>query len=201
MKKTFQNFKREVIDRSLEDIKVELDEEFDRNFERKAFFDKKWPERKYDNGKGSLLVRSGALRRSISSLRGGAELAYSSDKPYARIHNEGGEIRVTKKMKKYFWAKYRETAGKYSYKDKTETITTKRGKVKEKKVLKGTKENESLSEEAEFYKAMALKKEGSRIVIPQRRFIGKHKETDRIIREITEQNIEEYFKTHKLFKQ
>lgn len=28
------NFKKEVIDRSLEDIKVDLDEEFDRNFQR-----------------------------------------------------------------------------------------------------------------------------------------------------------------------
>ena len=35
------DFKKEVIDLSLEDIKVDLDEEFDRNFERKAFFDEK----------------------------------------------------------------------------------------------------------------------------------------------------------------
>lgn len=33
-----EDFKKEVIDRSLEDIKVEFDEEFDRNFERTAFF-------------------------------------------------------------------------------------------------------------------------------------------------------------------
>ena len=40
------NFKKEVIDRSLDDIKVELDEEFDRNFERKSFLnEKEWPER------------------------------------------------------------------------------------------------------------------------------------------------------------
>lgn len=45
------DFKKEVIDRSIEDIKVEFDEEFDRNFERKAFFDEKeWPERKFDDG-------------------------------------------------------------------------------------------------------------------------------------------------------
>ncbi|KAA6329678.1 hypothetical protein EZS27_021526, partial [termite gut metagenome] len=59
--------------------------------------------------------------------------------------------------------------------------------------------NESLSAEAEFYRSMALKKEGSSIVIPERRFIGKHKETDKIIREITEQNIEDFFKKHNLF--
>lgn len=62
------NFKKEVIERSLDDIKVELDEEFDRNFQRKAFFDEqKWPERKFDDGKGSLLQRSGALRKSLNS--------------------------------------------------------------------------------------------------------------------------------------
>ena len=54
------DFKKEVIDRSIEDIKVEFDEEFDRNFERKAFFDEKeWPERKFDDGVGSLLQRTG----------------------------------------------------------------------------------------------------------------------------------------------
>ena len=42
-KTAFMNgdFKKEVIDRSLDDIKVELDEEFDRNFQRKAFFNEK----------------------------------------------------------------------------------------------------------------------------------------------------------------
>ena len=55
------DFKKEVIDRSIEDIKVEFDEEFDRNFERKAFFDEKeWPERKFDDGVGSLLHRRAA---------------------------------------------------------------------------------------------------------------------------------------------
>ena len=52
-----EDFKKEVIDRSLEDIKVEFDEEFDRNFERKAFFDEKqWPERKFDDGSCSVPV-------------------------------------------------------------------------------------------------------------------------------------------------
>ena len=36
----------------LTDIKVELSQEFDQNFERKAFFDKKWKDRKR-HGKGT----------------------------------------------------------------------------------------------------------------------------------------------------
>lgn len=179
------NFKKEVIERSLNDMKVELDEEFDRNFERKAFFTDKWPERGYDDGKGSLMVRSGGLRRSINSKRTGAELRYGSSKPYARIHNEGGKIQVTKKMKGYFWAKHKETAGK---------VTRRKDGTK-----RGTKRNVQLSDDALFYRSMALKKVGTYIVMPERRFIGKSPQTDKIIRDIAAENIEEYFKKYNLF--
>ena len=57
-------------------------------------------------------------------------------------------------------------------------------------------ENKDLSDKAEFWRRMALKKVGSTINIPERRFIGSGRNTDRIIREITEQNFEEYLKNH-----
>jgi len=180
-----EDFKKEVIDRSLEDIKVEFDEEFDRNFERKAFFDEKqWPERKFDDGVGSLMQRTGGLRGSIRSRKRRDELVYSSSKPYARIHNEGGEIRVTKKMKGWFWHKLKETQDKYQFKKDGEKRNNKR--------------NRQLSDKEEFYRAMALKKVGSTIQIPERRFIGAGRTTDRIIREITEQNFEDYLKRHSI---
>lgn len=179
------DFKKEVIDRSLEDIKVELDEEFDRNFERKSFFhEKKWPERKFDYGGGSLMQRSGGLRKSIHSRIRNTELAYTSHKPYGRIHNEGGKIKVTRKMKGYFFAKLKEIESLYSYKKNGEKRNTKR--------------NQTLSEKGEFYRAMALKKVGSIITIPERRFIGNSKTTDKIIREIVRENIEDYFKRHNI---
>lgn len=179
------NFRKEVIDRSLDDIKVELDEEFDRNFERKSFFDeKKWPERKFDDGVGSLMQRTGGLRKSISSRKRGAELAYTSHKPYGRIHNEGGEIKVTRKMKGYFFAKLKEIESGYSYKKNGEKRDNRR--------------NRTLSDKENFYRAMALKKVGSTITIPERRFIGNSKTTDKIIREIAEQNIDDYFKRHNI---
>lgn len=177
------DFKKEVIDRSLEDIKVELDEEFDRNFERKSFFnEKEWPERKFDDGVGSLMQRSGGLRGSIRSRKRRDELVYSSSKPYARINNEGGEIKVTKKMKGYFWRKLKETQGKYQYKKDGEKRNNKR--------------NRELSDKEAFFQAMALKKAGSVIRMPERRFIGTGRTTDRIIREITGMNFEEYLKNH-----
>lgn len=182
------DFKKEVIDRSLEDIKVDLDEEFDRNFERRAFFDEhQWPERKFDDGVGSLMQRSGGLRGSIRSRRRKDELVYSSSKPYARIHNEGGEIRVTRKMKGYFFAKLKETRGKYRYK--------KDGS------LRNDKRNRELSGKEAFYRAMALKKVGSVIKIPERRYIGHGRATDRIIRDIVARNMEEYLKRHPIIKE
>lgn len=181
------DFKKEVIDQSLEDIKVELDEEFDRNFQRKAFFDEKqWPERKFDDGVGSLMQRTGGLRGSIRSRRRKDELVYSSSKPYARIHNEGGEIRVTRKMKGYFFGKAKEARGKYQYKKNGER--------------RGNKRNRELSEKEQFYLAMALKKVGSVIQMPERRFIGHGRATDRIIRDIVEMNFEDYIKRHPIIE-
>jgi len=40
----------------LKDLKVELTEEFDRNFERKAFFNEAWQPTKWANHKGSLMI-------------------------------------------------------------------------------------------------------------------------------------------------
>ena len=75
----------------LSDMRVELSDEFDRNFERKAFFSDKWKPRARDYPRGSLLMVSSALRRSV---KGGAEtledgVRFSSAVPYASIHNEG----------------------------------------------------------------------------------------------------------------
>lgn len=51
----------------LSDMRVELTEEFDKNFERKAFFTDKWKRRANPNAKGTLLMVTGTLRRSIKS--------------------------------------------------------------------------------------------------------------------------------------
>ena len=40
----------------LSDMRVELSDEFDRNFERKAFFSDKWKPRAHDYPRGSLLI-------------------------------------------------------------------------------------------------------------------------------------------------
>lgn len=92
----------------LNDLRVELSDEFDRNFQRKAFFDKPWPPRKM-NGKGSLLMVTGKLRRSIRCRVGTDSVTWETSEPYAAIHNYGGTITVTAKMKRYFWYRYNST--------------------------------------------------------------------------------------------
>lgn len=137
----------------MEDIGVDLADEFDQNFERKAFFGKKWRDRKFGN-RGTLLVATGRLRRSITMKATERSITFSSDTPYAGIHNEGGEIEVTKKMKGYFWYMYGQTG-------------------------------------YEPYKAMAMKRVGSKITIPQRQFIGYHKTIDKIVEENAQAMIED----------
>lgn len=75
----------------LSDLRVELTEEFDKNFERKAFFTDKWKQRANPNAKGSLLLVTGTLRRSIRSEVIANGVRFSSAVPYAAIHNEGGK--------------------------------------------------------------------------------------------------------------
>lgn len=93
-------------DNVLKDLKVELKDEFDRNFQRKAFFDKAWPKNKLINQRGSMMMRNGHLRNSIESRIQGDKIIFSSSLPYASIHNEGGEITVTPKMKSYSLKKW-----------------------------------------------------------------------------------------------
>lgn len=73
----------------LSDIRVEILDEFDRNFERKGFFGRKWPPRKFHNNRGSVLMQSGKLRRSIHAQVRGTAVVFTSAVPYAAVHNEG----------------------------------------------------------------------------------------------------------------
>lgn len=161
----------------LKDLKIELDDEFDRNFERKAFFDQKWPQTKWPNTKGSLLNRTGAGRRSIGSkIEGGDRIVWRSSLPYMAMHNDGGEITVTRQMISFFWAMYYKASG---------AITkTKKG------VASNTQRNRKMTEEAAIWKALALQKPGTKMKIPRRRFIGDHPQVDASIKRITDRAIQ-----------
>lgn len=170
---------REIFRRILKDIQVELGDEFDQNFERQAFFSEAWQRRKSPTRPGGhILVDSVALRQSIRSEIRESSIVFLTDHPAAAIHNEGGEIKVTAKMKRFFWHKYYSATGSFGCKKD------------------GTKRNDKrtrqLTDEADFWKAMALMKVGSTIKIPQRKFLGTSPEVEAAVRQIIEENLNEY---------
>jgi len=138
---------KKFVHQILKDIQIDVSDDFDRNFERKAFFDKAWPRNKLVNRRGSKMARTNNLRRSIMSRIQSTEVVFSSSLPYAKIQNDGGEIVVTKQMKKYFWAMYYEAGGD---------------------------NNGNPTIEAIQFKNLALMPVGKRIKIPSRRFVGDH---------------------------
>jgi phage gpG-like protein len=142
---------------------------FKDNFTEGGFFGQTWQEpirRKLSfNGArgqyGTLQSRSSHLMRSFEKdIKTPGRVVIRNPVEYAAIHNDGGTITVTAKMKRYFMAKFIETKGSMSM--------TKKGK------LGKNKRNQGLSREAQFYLAMAHKQEGSQIRMPKRRFMGNH---------------------------
>lgn len=80
----------------LNDVRVELLDEFDRNFERQGFFaDSTWkPRKRLDKNRRqrAILIKSGRLRNSLNARinYGRGEVVFTSSLPYAKVHNEGG---------------------------------------------------------------------------------------------------------------
>ena len=172
----------QIIKNILRDIQVEMTDEFDRNFERQAFFSEAWQRRKSPTRPGGhILVDTGGLRRSIRSYQTEHIIVFRTEHPAAAIHNEGGEIKVTAKMKRFFWHKYYDTSGSF-------------GRRKDGSLRKD-KRTVQLSTEAEFWKFMALMKVGTKIRIPRRRFLGTAPEVEQTVRQIIEENLTEFFNT------
>lgn len=175
-----------IIKNIIQDSKVKLSEEFDRNFETKSFFGAPWAASKAPNHKGTLMMRTGALRKSIRSSVSGSTITWSSSLKYAGIHNEGGEIEITPKMKRFFWAMYYKSAGAITFSVK-------------KKAANNTQRNQRLNAEANYWKALALKKVGEKLKIEKRQFIGDHPQVGVIINKVMAKHtgeIENYIKTH-----
>lgn len=184
----------QLIKETLKDIRTEALEEFDRNFEREAFFNQKWARRKYnDDTSRGLLIRTGNLRRSITGrITSRDSVVIETTEPYARIHNEGGTITVTRRMKKYFWWKYITITGSKRMKAGISITYSERFSRKKDGTLRNTKRNRALTEEAEFYRRMAMKKTGSKITIPKRQFIGNHPDLEKLLKEIFYNNAKNF---------
>ena len=166
-----------IADRVANDARVELMDEFDQNFARKAFFDRPWDKRKFSYRRGTLMAATNRLRRSYRAITTGPSIRFYSDAPYASIHQKGGKIKVTPRMRRYFWAMY--------YQRKGQQTKTKTGK------LSMSARNQQLNDEAEFYRNMALNKKGV-ITIPRRKVIGDHPKVKEVISRIAGKAVKEY---------
>ena len=169
-----------VFRRILKDIQVEVKDEFDKNFERQGFFSEKWERRRSPLRPGrATLVNTGGLRRSVLSRVTADGVTFYSTHPAAEIHNEGGEIVVTARMKGYFWHRYYEAVGGFGRKKNGE--------------LRNDKRTRRLSGDAAFWKYMALMRVGSVIRIPKRQFLGAASEVEKAVTDIIETRLSEYF--------
>lgn len=163
---------QDFVKQFIEDVAVELTDEFDQNFERKAFFTDKWEGVKLHNPKGSMMARTNNLRNSIKYDILNEQITWSSSLPYASIHNEGGEITVSEKMKRFFWAMFYKAAGAVT---KTKS-----------------QRNERLTIEAQQWKALALMKVGQKIKVEKRQFIGDHPQARQAVQNVWNDNFKDF---------
>lgn len=174
-------------------IAIDLGDEFDRNFERQKFFTEPWQRRKSpvrSEGR-AILTDTSRLRKSIKKQVATGTVSFTSDLPYAAIHNDGGEIVVTQRMKRFFRAKAYEAAGLFGRK-KTDRTTPKRGTPLSDRQFYAWMHTVTLTPEAEFWCALSMKPAGSTIKIPRRRFLGSSPEVEKAVRNIIEANIADY---------
>lgn len=170
----------DLIKHVLDDIRVEYKDEFDQNFVRQAFFSDAWQRRRSPlRPGGAILVDTGALRRSLDVKTTASAIEFCYSQEYAAIHNEGGAIKVTDRMKAFFWHKYYEAQGGFGRKKNGER--------------RNDKSTVRLATEAEFWKYLALKKVGSEIKIPRRQFVGYNPIVEQTVRQIVENSLGEYF--------
>lgn len=157
-------------------------ESVNENFRRGGFYGRPWkPTRRQQLGfhgvsgqYGPLLSKNNHLSRSTVSIPGKGQVTIENSLEYARIHNDGGEIPVTPKMKRFFWAKYYET-----------------GAVNP---GTGSRKKSATGAESGFWRGMALKRVGSTIKIPKRQFVGPSPEVDKIVNDITNKELQNHIK-------
>lgn len=135
-------------------------------FKTKEWDGQPWPQTKRFIKNGDLLRRGGHLMKSIKPAMVTPQRvrisAGNGKVPYARIHNEGGVLHpnVTPQMRKWAWANYYQQAGKGV------TTNTRTGRTYQ-------RWNPGVSENVNFYKAIALtKKQKLDITIPRRKYMG-----------------------------
>lgn len=119
-----------------------------------------WQSRKFNLDRSTktrkVLTKEGHLSDSIKQAHDANEVRIYTNHPYAAIHNNGGTIKITTQMRKYFWAMY--------YKETQSIAKTKRGEARK------SKSNVRTNEIAEVWKSLALTKK-TEFTFPKRTFL------------------------------
>lgn len=160
------------------------------NFRKGGFDGQKWDEpyrrRLSFNGAagkyGPLLSGTNSLMSANAYKPQPGKVMLYNPKPYALIQNEGGMIKVTAKMKRYFWYRHRQAAGN--------ARKTKGGKKSK------SQYNQAVNREADFWKAMALKRTGSTIRIPARKFLGESREMRQLVNKIISKELQLFIQNY-----
>lgn len=156
----------------------------------------------------NMLVDSGRLRRSIRIARAdSSHVTVATDTPYAKLHNEGGSLKITAKMKKFFWAMYYKTMGKHGemrtdlaakriaqlqrYAEARANGTAGRFRIARYSALHSKLKNQKA--EALAWRGLALKKVGSSITIPKRQFMGESQTLNDEIQRVIVHHISQFF--------
>lgn len=87
---------RNIYDDILRDARVKLTEMFDNNFREQGFFGQKWVATKVSKvnkrGKGSILIVTGAMRRSIRSMVRGMSVVFFFPSALHSAPQRGGQL-------------------------------------------------------------------------------------------------------------
>lgn len=111
---------------------------------------------------GTLLSSRNHLFSSIKYIPSDYQVKIVNDVPYAAVHNWGGKVTVTPKLRRYAWRMYYQAGGE-----------SRRGPKGHKSVGKGR--DAALPPAAQMWRGLALTKK-KKLKIPQRQFIGPSRE-------------------------
>ena len=117
--------------------------------------------------RGPLLSGSNHLMMNTDYQPLPGRVIIRNNEVYAATHNDGEDITVTERMKRFFWAKHMEDKERMG----------------------------ANSPEAEFWKRMALKKPGSKITIPQRHYLGPGPAVDKLVNDLINKELQEFINT------
>lgn len=109
---TLLKFAGEVKRRGLKVLQIEAKKSIDLNFQAGGR-PNKWPKKTFDDGRAVLTGKTGNLQIRTTAVINESEgkIIIGNNLPYGKIHNEGGKIIKTAKMRAFFWAMYYASGG------------------------------------------------------------------------------------------